>query len=415
MDTSDYLPMFLAECREHLQSLNLAIVRLEENAEDRETIDEIFRIAHSLKGMSATMGFAHMAELTHAMEDVFDLLRQRKGALERDVVDLLFECLDALSAAVDSIESDGAEQLDPATLVGRLHALVRSSDEEEAIAEKAAAPVVVAAQGRVLHVSIRLADDVSMPAVRAVMLATALKRHGEVVATQPADLEKLDARELEIWVASADAEDAVAQTALAVPEVAGAEVVARASAGDKAGSGHGAPKGAATVRVDAERLDQLMHLMGELVVHRTHLEALTLQADVPGLQQAMQDLTRSAQGLQAMVMQVRMIPVDAVFVRLPRLVRDLSSKLDKDVELVLGGRETELDRTVVDALGDPLVHLVRNALDHGLEPPEEREKLGKPAKGRLEIVAQHQGGNVVISVQDDGRGLDPAKIAAVAV
>ncbi len=414
MDTSDYLPMFLAECREHLQSLNLAIVRLEEQADDRETIDEIFRIAHSLKGMSATMGFAHMAELTHAMEDVFDLLRQRRGGLERDVVDLLFECLDALSAAVDAIEADGAEQLDPVALVGRLHGLVRAADEEEAVAAEAAPLPTLPAAGRVLHVKVRLADDVSMPAVRAIMLAGALARHGEVVATQPAELEKLDARELELWLATADAADAVTATATAVAEVVGAEVDEAAPASDRPAQ-HAATKGAATVRVDAERLDQLMHLMGELVVHRTHLEALTLQAEVPGLQQAMQDLTRSAQALQAMVMQVRMIPVDAVFVRLPRLVRDLSSKLEKDVELVLGGRETELDRTVVDALGDPLVHLVRNALDHGLEPPAERKQVGKPEKGRLEIAACHQGGNVVISVQDDGRGLDPAKIAAVAV
>jgi two-component system chemotaxis sensor kinase CheA len=155
--------------------------------------------------------------------------------------------------------------------------------------------------------------------------------------------------------------------------------------------------------------------MGELVVHRTHVESLAAQARVPGLVEAVQDLTRSSQALQAMVMQVRMIPVDAVFLRFPRLVRDLSSKLGKQVELVLTGRDTELDRTVVDALGDPLVHLVRNSLDHGIESPEQRKAAGKPETARVEIAARHAGGNVEISVSDDGRGIDPAGVAKKAL
>ena len=154
-----------------------------------------------------------------------------------------------------------------------------------------------------------------------------------------------------------------------------------------------------------------MHFMGELVLHRTQVEALAAGADVPGLSQAMQNLTRSSHALQSMVMQVRMIPVEAVFLRFPRLVRDLSTKLGKQVELDLVGKDTELDRTVVDALGDPLVHLVRNSLDHGLEGPEERVAAGKPATGTLTISAEHAGGNVVITVADNGRGIDPADVA----
>ena len=157
-----------------------------------------------------------------------------------------------------------------------------------------------------------------------------------------------------------------------------------------------------------------MHFMGELVLHRTQVEALAAGADVPGLSQAMQNLTRSSHALQSMVMQVRMIPVEAVFLRFPRLVRDLSTKLGKQVELDLVGKDTELDRTVVDALGDPLVHLVRNALDHGLEGPEERQAAGKTPTGTLEISAQHAGGNVIITVADNGRGIDPAHVAVKA-
>jgi two-component system chemotaxis sensor kinase CheA len=154
-----------------------------------------------------------------------------------------------------------------------------------------------------------------------------------------------------------------------------------------------------------------MHFMGELVLHRTQVEALIQQADVPGLSQAMQNLTRTSHALQSMVMQVRMIPVEAVFLRFPRLVRDLSTKLDKQVDLQLVGKDTELDRTVVDALGDPLVHLVRNSLDHGLEGVDERVAAGKPATGTLEISARHAGGNVIITVADDGRGINARKVA----
>ena len=167
-----------------------------------------------------------------------------------------------------------------------------------------------------------------------------------------------------------------------------------------------------TVRVDAARLDQLMHLMGELVVQRTHVEALSAEAAVPGLGQAMQELTRSSHALQAMVMQIRMIPVDAVFTRFPRLVRDVATRLGKQVELDLVGKDTELDRTVVDAIGDPLVHLIRNALDHGLELPADRVAAGKPPVGKLTIAARHAGGSIAITVSDDGYGINPQKVAA---
>ncbi len=441
MDINEYLPMFLAESREHLQELNLAVVRVEESPDDAETIGDIFRIAHSLKGMSATMGFERIAALTHAMEDLFEVLRVRRGGLDREAIDVLLECLDALSAAFEAIDTEGVEKLEQEPLVERLEGLVRSQSESEH-----AAPVTrpdpgeleAAAGGRrVVHVQVRLDDAALMPSVRALMVLTAVADHGEVLASLPAEdaIDGFDARTIEIWLASDHEDKAVETAAGAVPDVV--EVTLNEPS---ASSGHqldaaaepdepvvdepepvaappapGAPdrKSAATstVRVDAERLDQLMHLMGELVVHRTHVESLLANAEAPGLQHAMNDLTRSSQALQAMVMQVRMIPVEAVFLRFPRLVRDLSGKLEKKVDLKLDGSETELDRTVVDALGDPLVHLVRNSLDHGLESPQEREAAGKPATGTLEISAHHAGGSVLIAVRDDGRGIDPARVA----
>jgi two-component system chemotaxis sensor kinase CheA len=434
MDTSEYLPMFLAECREHLQDLNLAVVRLEESPGARETVDEIFRIAHSLKGMSATMGFDGMARLTHQMEDVFELLRQRGGALPEAVVDVVLQCLDALGEAVDSIDSGGGENIDPEPLIARLQGLVRTQDAQPADAAEAGAapkPVVVPdlSDGeRLLTVTVRLADEAVMPSVRAFMVLTALAEHGAVVTSVPEEhaIDGFAGRDVEVTLATEHEDEAIVAAVRAVQDVATATVrdtaaVAAARAEQDAAKvapiapGAARSKGSSTVRVDAERLDQLMHFMGELVVQRTHVEALASRADIPGLGQAIQELTRSSHALQAMVMQIRMVPVEAVLLRFPRLVRDVSSKLGKQVDLQIEGQETELDRTVVDALGDPLVHLIRNSLDHGLEAPADRAAAGKPAAGTLTIAARHAGGSIVITVRDDGRGVDPRQVAARAV
>jgi two-component system, chemotaxis family, sensor kinase CheA len=427
MDVSEYLPMFLAEGREHLQELNLAVVRIEECPDDQETVDEIFRIAHSLKGMSATMGFAGMAALTHEMEDVFELLRQRRGGLPRAAIDVLFECLDALSAAVDAIDEGGDEEIEPAPLVARLKGLVRGRDAAEPHSAAPQAPLdLLAADGRrVVHISATLSDDVQLPAVRAYMVLAGLAELGETLHCVPAPdaVETFAGREIDAWMVSERADAELASVVAAVSDVAHVEVVEAVGTSEaegvrplestslKGSDPKARAKGSSTVRVDAERLDQLMHFMGELVLHRTQVEALAAHADVPGLSQAMQNLTRTSHALQAMVMQVRMIPVEAVFLRFPRLVRDLSTKFGKHVELELVGKDTELDRTVVDALGDPLVHLIRNSLDHGLEGPQERVAAGKPATGTLSLSARHAGGNVVIEVRDDGRGIDPDKVA----
>ena len=454
MDTSEYIGMFLAESREHLQTLNLAIIRIEETPSDSETIDEIFRIAHSLKGMSGTMGFARMAALTHTMEDVFETLRGRTGGLERRVIDILLECLDVLEGAVEAIERNGDENFDPTTLIARLSALIRHPDEPAAVAAPAAPaaaaglPAAVAeftADVPLLHIEVTLVADVMMPAVRAYMALTAVADHGETIWSSPTpdEVDGFAGATIDAWLATEHDPATVEAAVRAIPDVAAISVTipdraAKAAAeapvpapaapqaeaeepaaapAAPAAPVHAAPAArstAQTVRVDALRLDQLMHYMGELVVHRTRVESLAVGSGIDGLAEAVGDLTRSSQALQALVMQVRMIEVDAVFMRFPRLVRDLSAKMGKQVDLVLTGRDTELDRTVVDALGDPLVHLVRNSLDHALEPPAEREAAGKPPTGVLELSARQAGGNVVITVRDDGRGIDPARVAAKA-
>jgi two-component system, chemotaxis family, sensor kinase CheA len=480
MDTSEYMPMFLAEAQEHLQELNIAVVALEDDPTNQETVDGIFRIAHSLKGMSATMGFSAIAELTHVMEDVFEVLRQREGGLHHEAITTVLACLDGLQAAVESIEKNGSEDLDPEALIEQLRALIRDRTPEQQLERAGGAiipdPIVVAAVraegGRILYVKVTLDPEVMMPAVRAHMVFAALNVHGEMIGSIPTPdgIENFEGHEIEAWIVSEHEEAELAKTATlvsdvdradvselpveaqpaaadaaptsvaapatteapaATPEapattaateepasaasVAAEAVVAGESADAKQASTGAAHSAARTVRVDAERLDTLMHLMGELVIHRTAVEAYTAGISSPELQHAVQNLTRSSQSLQSMVMQVRMIPVDVVFMRFPRLVRDLSNKLGKDIELELVGRDTELDRTVVDSLGDPLVHLVRNSLDHGIEPPDVREAAGKPRTGTLTIGARHAGGSVVIEVRDDGRGIDPEAVARKAV
>jgi two-component system chemotaxis sensor kinase CheA len=448
IDQHEYLPAFLAEAREHLQELGLAILRIEAAPDDRLAAEGVFRIAHSLKGMSAAMGFDAIVLLTHAMEDVFELLRQRSGGLPTDAINVLSACLDALEGAVESIAGGHGERLDAAPLVERLRQLARERTPAQELARDGdvTLPDLTRWAGgdrvpgeRLLHVVAELEDGCQMPAVRAFMLFEALRAHGELAGGVPAPdaVERFAGRRVEAWVATRSDEDALADCARAVGELAEVRVAeaaapsgsaddaspvggsAEAAPGEPAGPGFG-PNGVgvrATVRVDAERLDELLHLMGELVQHRTTVEALAAEAGdlVPALPQAVQRLARTSQALQETVTRVRMVSVESVFLRFPRLVRDLAGRLGKQVELRLVGADTELDRTVVDALGDPLMHLVRNALDHGLETPDERAAAGKPATGVLELSARHAAGHVIVAVRDDGRGIDPTLIAHTAV
>jgi len=425
IDQREYMSAFLAEAREHLQQLGLAIVRIEAAPDDQLAADNVFRVAHSLKGMSATMGYEAIVALTHAMEDVFELLRQRWGGPPTDAIDVLSACLDALETAIERIAAgeDGDAQLDPAPLIERLRRLARERTPAQELARvgDAALPDLTrppAPGESLLHVAADLADACQMPSVRAFMLFEALRAHGDLVGGVPAPdtVECFAGRRVEAWVATRADASTLEESARAVGELGDVRVREETTLPrSEPAVATPAPRSAATVRVDAERLDELLHLMSELVQHRTTVEALAGEAAVPGLTQAVQRLARTSQALQETVTRVRMVPVESVFLRFPRLVRDLAARLGKQVELRMEGTDTELDRTVVDALGDPLVHLVRNALDHGLETPAERVAAGKPPTGVLELAARHAGGHVVVSVRDDGRGIDPAAIGRTAV
>jgi two-component system, chemotaxis family, sensor kinase CheA len=459
MDVSEYLPMFLAEGREHLQELNLALVQIEQDPSNGETINQIFRVAHTLKGMSATMGFTGMAALTHEMESVMEGMRSGPDGLVSTALDTLFKCLDTLEGMVDEIEEGGEETSDVGPLVAVLSGLLSKTGEAAVHTEDAGGPSgeVVAARAAaglpVLHFSVTLADDVDMPGVRAYLAVRAAEEHGDIVHCDPAydvvERGEIDGTTIDIWLATAADDQQIASSVRGVEGVADCKVeapgkgpgetavvevvaeptpvlrvVADAPAPGDAAAADGAPGDAAgthpgkarsqTVRIEADRLDLLMHMMGEMVVQRTRVEAVAAESASTEMQAAVNDLSRVSQSLQQLVMQVRMVPVESVLMRFPRMVRDIAGKLGKQVHLEIAGAETELDRTVVEALGDPLVHLVRNAMDHGLETPEERVAGGKEPTGTLTIAAEHAGGEVLIHVSDDGRGVDPAKVGAIA-
>jgi two-component system chemotaxis sensor kinase CheA len=428
VDVAEYLPLFLAEAGEHLQELNLAVVRIEADPTDAETVNEIFRIAHSLKGMSATMGFAGIAALTHTMEDVFELLRQRSGGLSPDAVDVVFECLDALSAAVASIEREGSEHIDPAPLVARLERLVRRRGDHQPAPPKPSGPpaaVVEALQSgaRVVRVSAALATDVAMPSVRAYMALTALAEHGEILVATPSEdeLEGFTSAVVEAWLRSDATQDVLRTAVEAVPEVDEAtffELGSGVSAAPKPRRRHATParkRRAPMVHVDSERLAELGRLVHELREHEQRVGQLAAEAALPELARAVDELRVISEAVQAAANELRLAPVEDVFLRLPRMVRDLSKRLGKEVDLRLAGQDTQLERTVVDALGDPLVHLVRNALSHGCETPADRDAAGKPRTATLEITATPDGDTVLVEVRDDGNGIDPATVGSLAV
>ena len=457
MDTSEYLGLFLDESRESLQALNASLLDLERDPADPEPLGVVFRVAHSLKGMSATMGFQAMARLTHRMEEVLAAMRDGGAPVTPAISDALFACLDTLQEMVDRVAGDDAREVDASSVMERLDAVANRSAGPggPAAGQTVATPApptgatalpdgvrMVVGDARehglvVLHVRVAFAEGCRLAAARAVMVAQALESCGDLIASEPA-AESIQAGEVEggvsLWIAAGrgcDADD-VRTRALGVSEVASCEVDQLDDAAEQAAgvarpappAGRAppppaegrAPRAAATtVRVGTDRLDSLMNLMGEMVIQRTRLARLCDRHGLGDLSDAVEDLTRVTNDLQALIMQVRMMPVDAVFMRFPRMVRDLANDLGKQVELVIRGEETELDRTVIDGLGDPLVHMLRNAVDHGLEKPGDRVAAGKDPTGTVSLRARHAGSNVVIEVRDDGRGMDPDALRASVV
>ena len=473
---NQYMDMFLDESHEHLQSLNEGLLRLEENMEEIDAVNDIFRNAHTLKGMSATMGFAKIAELTHEMEDVLDLVRKSQLKLNEDIMDTLFKCLDSLEQMVDSVGNGEAEDVvDVSDLVAKLSSISKGTPAPAADGAAAAAPAAASSGGdaavgatldlddidldvmkkakeagmNLFHIKVTLMETCVLKAARSVMVMHALDEVGDVLKSIPPaedlEQEKFE-RSFDVLIAtSGDAEamqnavdtvseiEDVAVTAVdpdkvgkgAAPAPAAAPAAAapaakaapapKKEAGKPAAAPAKKPHQSQSVRVDIEKLDTLMNLMGELVINKVRLEQIGQTHRLSDLMETLEQMDRVTGDLQNIVMKVRMVPVSAVFNRFPRMVRDVSKELGKDINLTIEGEETELDRTVIDEIGDPIMHLLRNSLDHGVESPDKREAKGKPRTGEVGLIARHEGNNVVIMITDDGAGIDASKIRRKAV
>ena len=471
---NQYMDMFLDESHEHLQSLNEGLLRLEENMEEISAVNDIFRNAHTLKGMSATMGFAKIAELTHEMEDVLDLVRKEQLKLNEDIMDTLFKCLDSLEQMVDSVGNGEAEDVvDVSDLVAKLSSISKGTPAPaEAAPSAAAAAAAPAADGassdlgiddididvmkkakeagmNIFHVKVTLMESCVLKAARSVMVMHALDEVGDVIKSVPpaedleqekfehsfdvviatsadteavknavdtvSEIEDIGVEELDPDALGKQIEPAPAQTAPAAAPAAKKPAAPAKKAGAKSAPAAKKPHQSQSVRVDIEKLDTLMNLMGELVINKVRLEQIGQTHRMSDLMETLEQMDRVTGDLQNIVMKVRMVPVSAVFNRFPRMVRDVSKELGKEINLTIEGEETELDRTVIDEIGDPIMHLLRNSLDHGVESPDAREAKGKSRVGEVGLIARHEGNNVVIMITDDGAGIDADKIRRKAV
>lgn len=503
METNQYMEMFLDESHEHLQSLNDGLLGLEDNAEDLSILNDIFRNAHTLKGMSATMGYNKIAELTHEMEDVLDMLRKEQLKVSEDIIDTLFKCVDSLEQMIDNVANGDPEDLiDVSGLVAKLSAILKgeAAPAEGAPAAAAPAPAEAAAPaaggastssdvlldlteteknvireaektGMIgVHLTVTLSESCLLKSARSYMVMNALDEVGEVIKSIP-PAEDLEQEKFEhsfevILVSSAD-EAAIKESVMNISEVETAETfvidlnapppaaaapapapaaaapapaappanapapapkppanapapaakppAAKAPAGGGGGAASKKSHASQSVRVDIEKLDTLMNLMGELVINKVRLEQIGQTHRLSELTETLEQMDRVTTDLQNIVMKVRMVPVSQVFNRFPRMVRDVTKELNKEINLTIEGEETELDRTVIDEIGDPIMHLLRNSLDHGVEMPDEREAKGKPRVGEVGLIARHEGNNVVIMVTDDGKGIDADVIRRKAV
>ncbi|MBU5441785.1 chemotaxis protein CheA [Paenibacillus sp. MSJ-34] len=466
MEMNQYLSMFIDESTEHLQSLNENMLQLENSPEDLGIVQIIFRSAHTLKGMSATMGFEDLASLTHQMENVLDLVRNGQLKMNSHIFDTLFKSLDALESMVQDITQGGEGKADVSHIVAQLRAIESGDFEDSAASSNSgnhnASPEGVqldqyqfsvldqsiAAGNTVFYIEVTVREDCVLKGARAYMVFDCLERNGEVVKSNPSvqdlEQEKFD-RSFSVYFISQVGQEQLQQSISQISEIEQVHIVSvdhetlnhlnrqqeqkaelasakREAAATSVKASESAPARTAgtaaatrTIRVDIERLDVLMNLFSELLIDRVRLEQLASEIKRTDLTETVEHMTRVSGDLQNIVLKLRMVPVDTVFNRFPRMVRDLAKSLDKKVDLVITGADTELDRTVIEEIGDPLVHLLRNSIDHGVEAISGRLAAGKPETGTIQLRAFHSGNHVFIEIEDDGQGINRDKVLQTAL
>ena len=477
MDVSQYLDIFLDESKEHLQSLSDQLMILEQEPDNMDTINEIFRAAHSLKGMAGTMGYKRMQTLTHDMENVFSEVRSGNLKVDDHMVDILFQSLDALEEYTENIQNTTEEGTNENEhLIRALNAILNGEKGGAAAAAPVAETTKEAAEStveskwkeiklgttelgvlskavemekKILGITVFVQETCLLKAARAFLVFKALEDLGEIIVSDPSaqdiEDEKFDFDFSMIFISDVEQEK-VLRAVKNVSEIADAKVESinlddyktaeiketqetttqvekveetKAQATVKqapAKQAAGKPVVNRTVRVDIEKLDVLMNLVSELIIAKNSLVAATNNADSAiGASEHIEYLESVTTNLHESVMKVRMVPIESVVAKFPKMIRDLSKKLDKKIQLFMTGEETELDRTVVDEIGDPLMHLLRNSADHGLESSEVRKQRGKPEVGTVRLNAYQDGNNVVIEVGDDGNGIDVESVKNKAI
>ncbi|WP_422445785.1 chemotaxis protein CheW [Thermoanaerobacterium sp. DL9XJH110] len=452
---NQYLDVFLEESREHIQNLNKNLLELE-NGQRQDIIDEIFRSAHTLKGMAGTMGFHSISEITHEMENLLQDIRSGELQVNSEIIDVLLQSVDLLEELLEDIAVNGEETTrDIQAVLSKLKkknfvfspdgGTVQKSDTsaaaqdfnefEERLIRKALDKNL-----RTFEILIRLEDNCLLKSARAFLVFKTLEGLGDIIKTIPVvqdiEDEKFD-NEFTVYIITSHDKEEISKALNTVSELktivikeieennlskkqndsrtaaARDEGVPTENAGIK--DANLIKKTSKTLRVDIDRLDKLMNLVSELIIIKTRLDDLDERNESQKRREAIEYLERITSNLHDAVMKVRMVPIENVFNRFPRVVRDLSRELSKNITLLIQGEETELDRTVIDEIGDPLIHLIRNAADHGIESPAERLKKGKPEQGTIKLNAHHDGNNVVIEVSDDGGGIDLTKVLETAI
>jgi two-component system chemotaxis sensor kinase CheA len=443
---ADEVEIFLQDVNEHLQAMEAGILRLEQckgQMTDLDTINAVFRAAHTLKATAATVGHHEMAELTHAVETLFDGMREGKFSLTSAAADDLLITVDVLRALRDEVISLQPSDVDAAAVLRLLRNLTKDGAGGEKLPHGARGidhsltpEQTIQAQDyanldgyTVLKVKVTARTAAFAPAARLMQAVLALGEVGHVIVHHPSQIELAnDQHDGHLWLvlATQAGSDAVEEILRDISDLDTFQVQPFAIDEPPQATAKQAPTNQAeekTVRISVERLDSLMNLVGELVTDRTRLlqieDTLQAQNGKGGVSSALGEMTthlsRVVDQLQAEVMQARMLPIAQIFCKLPRLVRDVARAAEKQVELVIEGESTELDRSIIEAIGDPLMHLLRNAVDHGIESPQERVAAGKAPTGTVRLTAEHREGHIIISVQDDGRGIDPAQVRRTAI
>lgn len=481
MDTSQYMSMFLEESLDNLQTLNESLLELEQNPEDVDKVNEIFRVAHTIKGMAATMGFNDLAELTHKMEDVLSEFREGELRVTQDVVTVLFDCLDTLEKMVDLVQEGSDEKVDIESIMAKLAYIKENGNKNQqgnVSEESNSAELKISHNDSIgldlneydisvikqahekgfnaVEIKVTLSENTLLKSARAFLIVKDLEDNGEILksvpSTQDIENEEFDlelkfvlitkntvdeilsivngiSEVVKVEASAIEIEETETVEVEKVEEVKPKEVEEKAEESKKIEKVVEAPKKAATkkpqpkkevkkahqsVRVDLERIDNLMNMVSELVIYRTRLEQIVTTHKSQELNETLEQVGRTTSDLQDLVMKIRMLPLDTVFNRFPRMIRDVSVELNKEINFIIEGADTELDRTVIDEIGEPLIHLLRNAADHGIESKEERIAAGKSPVGTIKLVAYQEGTKALIKVIDDGSGINVEKVRAKA-